>query len=72
MDLMRPGTKEKAKELVSMYAADAPEILKEDFYNSLLASYTVDEVREQLNKTGLALSVEAVSDRHLIAWGSIQ
>jgi ubiquinone/menaquinone biosynthesis C-methylase UbiE len=72
MDLMRPGTKEKAKELVNMYASDAPEILQEDFYNSLLASYTVDEVREQLNRAGLDFSVEAVSDRHVLVWGSKQ
>ncbi len=68
MDLMRPKTEERARELLEMYASDAPEILQEDFYNSLLASYTVDEVKEQLSITGLDLSVEAVSDRHLIAW----
>ena len=69
MDLMRPESKDRAKELLGMYASDAPEILQKDFYNSLLASYTVDEIKEQLNRTGLDLSVEAVSDRHLIAWG---
>lgn len=69
MDLMRPETEEQAVKLVGMYASDAPEILQEDFYNSLLASYTLDEVREQLNRSGLDLSVEAVSDRHLIVWG---
>ncbi len=72
MDLMRPESKEKASELLEMYAADAPKILREDFYNSLLASYTLDEVREQLSKVGISLSVEAISDRHLIAWGVVQ
>lgn len=72
MDLMRPETRERAGELLEMYASDAPGILREDFYNSLLASYTVDEIMEQLNRVGLALSVEAVSDRHLIAWGLTQ
>lgn len=71
MDLMRPETRERAMELMGMYALDAPEILQQDFYNSLLASYTVDEVREQLKTAGLDLTVEAVSDRHLIAWGNI-
>lgn len=69
MDLMRPDDKETAANFVQLYAEDAPEILKLDFYNSLLASYTVDEVKEQLKTAGLTLSVEAVSDRHLIAWG---
>ncbi len=70
MDLMRPDSKETAEQLVQQHAEGAPNILREDFYNSLLAAYTVDEVRKQLSKTGLALSVEAVSDRHLIIWGS--
>ncbi|GAF74659.1 unnamed protein product, partial [marine sediment metagenome] len=72
MDLMRPETEARARELLGMYASDAPEILQADFYNSLLASYTVDEVREQLKNTGLDLTVEAVSDRHIIAWGLTQ
>jgi len=72
MDLMRPETEDRARELLGMYASDAPEILQEDFYNSLLASYTVDEIKEQLNRAGLPFFVEAVSDRHLIAWGLTQ
>ena len=70
MDIMRPESKERARELLGMYASDAPEILQEDFYNSLLASYTLDEVREQLKTAGLDLTIEAVSDRHLIVWGN--
>jgi ubiquinone/menaquinone biosynthesis C-methylase UbiE len=72
MDLMRPDNKETAEQIVQQHAEGAPDILRKDFYNSLLASYTVDEVREQLSIAGLALSVEAVSDRHLIVWGSKQ
>lgn len=73
MDLMRPESKEKAAEFVKLYAEGAPEILKEDFYNSLLASYTVDEVKRQLKGRGLSdLTVEAVSDRHLLTWGKKQ
>lgn len=69
MDLMRPSDMETAARFVDLYAEDAPEILREDFYNSLLASYTLNEVKEQLKTAGLDLSVEAFSDRHLIAWG---
>jgi ubiquinone/menaquinone biosynthesis C-methylase UbiE len=72
MDLARPESEERAKELLRMHASDAPAILQEDFYNSLLASYTIKEIREQLDTAGLKLDVEAVSDRHLIVWGRKQ
>ena len=70
MDLMRPQNHNEAKHFVSSYAGEEPAILQHDFYHSLLAAYTVDEVREQLNAAGLhALKVEAASDRHLIVAG---
>ena len=43
MDLLRPETESGARSLVEAYAADAPEILQEDFYNSLLAAYTPEK-----------------------------
>ena len=47
------------------YSRDEPEVLRRDFYNSLLAAYRPEEVREQLDRAGLKrLRVEAVSDRH--------
>jgi ubiquinone/menaquinone biosynthesis C-methylase UbiE len=70
MDLLRPYAKEKAEELVHLYAADTSPILQRDFYNSLLASYTADEIQQQLETMDLDyLTVEIVSDRHLIVWG---
>lgn len=70
MDLFRPASTEQAKELVNMHAADAPQLLKKDFYKSLLASYTIDEIAGQLKTAGLGhLAVETVSDRHVIVWG---
>ncbi|MBF0274188.1 MAG: class I SAM-dependent methyltransferase [Nitrospinae bacterium] len=71
MDLMRPSNKNRAKEIVEMYAKDEAEILKTDFYNSLLAAYTVDEIKEQLISAGLNLAVEAATDRHLIIYGRL-
>ena len=72
MDLSRPGDEDGARRLVDQYAADAPEILREDFYNSLLAAYTVDEIREQLGRAGLShLGVEMASDRHWIVSGRL-
>jgi ubiquinone/menaquinone biosynthesis C-methylase UbiE len=70
MDLLRPMSVENAKELVKKYAADASSILQKDFYNSLLAAYSVEEIQQQLKHTGLeCLTIEIVSDRHWIAWG---
>jgi ubiquinone/menaquinone biosynthesis C-methylase UbiE len=70
MDLMRPGTATIAAEFISQYAANEPEILQRDFYNSLLAAYSIPEVQTQLQQVQLAhLSVKTVSDRHFIIWG---
>lgn len=70
MDLMRPGSEEHARALVEQYAGDAPEVLREDFYNSLLAAYTPAEIGDQLTEAGLGhLSIESASDRHWIASG---
>lgn len=43
--------------------------MKHDFGASLHAAFTVHEVRAQLQDAGLALDVEALSDRHLIVTG---
>ena len=72
MDLMRPDSTETAEQFVEMYARDEPEILRHDFYHSLLAAYTVDEVKEQLANAHLnQLETIAVSDRHLIVHGRL-
>lgn len=73
MDLMRPDTVETAAQLVAHYAANEPEILRHDFYHSLLAAYRIEEVQQQLVMANLDdLTVKAVSDRHFIVWGKIQ
>ncbi len=70
MDLLRPENKGKAGKLVQKYATDALPILQKDFYNSLVAAYNVEEIRQQLTTAGLGyLTVEIVSDRHVLVWG---
>jgi ubiquinone/menaquinone biosynthesis C-methylase UbiE len=72
MDLMRPESLEQAESMRREYAANEPLVLQHDFYNSLLAAYTPDEVKGQLHKAGLEqLAVEAVSDRHLLVSGRV-
>src|SRR5439155_11402902 len=63
-DLRRPGAEEDARKLVALHAAGESELLKQEFHRSLLAAFTLDEVREQLKSAGLAsLRVEPVADR---------
>jgi len=70
MDLFRPDSIKKAKQLVEKYAANEPTVLQQDFFNSLCASYRITEVVEQLNNAGLnKLKTAQVSDRHFIVYG---
>ena len=72
-DLRRPATVAKARALTEQYSGDEPEVLRRDFYNSLLAAFTPAEVRTQLKTAGLAeLRAEVVSDRHLVVFGKIK
>jgi len=71
-DLFRPPNGAAAKRLVERYAAAEPAILRRDFLNSLLASFTVEEVREQLIQAQFGhLRVEKISDRHMMVSGLI-
>jgi SAM-dependent methyltransferase len=70
MDLMRPASVDDARTLVHEHSSGEPDVLRRDFYNSLLAAYRPDEVREQLERSGLQhLKVEVVSDRHWLVAG---
>lgn len=70
MDLCRPKDDAEAKRLVALYSGGEPELLKRDFYYSLLASYTKAEVEAQLKEAGLSnLRVQTVTDRHLLVAG---
>ncbi len=72
MDLKRPLSINAARAIVDEYARDEPELLRDDFLNSLLAAYREDELTEQLAAAGLGyLAVEQVSDRHLIVHGRL-
>jgi SAM-dependent methyltransferase len=71
MDLCRPPSTDVAQDLVDAYAAGESPVLREDFYRSLCAAYTPQEVRVQLAAAGLGrFSVERAGDRHLLVWGT--
>jgi len=71
-DLARPESAEAAKAIVQEYSGHESALLQEEFYRSLLAAYTPEEVRAQLDEAGLhSLQVALVSDRHLDVFGRL-
>jgi 2-polyprenyl-3-methyl-5-hydroxy-6-metoxy-1,4-benzoquinol methylase len=72
MDLLRPESPEVAQAIVDRYASGAPDILRRDFYNSLLAAFTEDEIGAQLAQMNLTrLLIDVPDDRHWVAGGII-
>ena len=72
MDLRRPDSRAAAQAIVDTYSPDEPEILRRDFFNSLRAAFTPEEVEAQLESAGLGhLEVTTPSDRHLLVTGVI-
>lgn len=71
MDLVRPATREEAGRIVNRVAGNEDPILREDFFNSLCAAFTVDELRQQVADAGLRLDVKPISDRHALVSGLI-
>jgi cyclopropane fatty-acyl-phospholipid synthase-like methyltransferase len=71
-DLFRPESRSAARAIVRQYAGNESDLLKQEFYRSLLSAYTPDEVRQQLRANGLEqLAVELVSDRHMDIVGQL-
>jgi ubiquinone/menaquinone biosynthesis C-methylase UbiE len=69
-DLRRPASRSQARAFERKYSGGEPEVLRRDFFNSLLAAFTPAEVRKQLKEARFEeLQVEVVSDRHLIVFG---
>jgi len=72
MDLLRPESPEAAQAIVQQYAAEEPAILQRDFYNSLCAAFTEDEVAAQLAEMNFSrLLIDVVDDRHWVVSGKV-
>jgi SAM-dependent methyltransferase len=72
VDLMRPASPGWAEALVATYADEAPDVLRNDFRNSLFAAFEPAEVEAQLEEAGLGgLEVAVISDRHLAVFGRL-
>lgn len=64
-DLARPDTPEAAVRIVERESGREPQLLKDLFLQSLLASFTPGEISSQLAEAGLeGLTVRMSSDRH--------
>ena len=73
MDLIRPKSRLEAETIVAKYAGNETDVLRGDFLKSLAAAYRPMEIMEQLAAINMeSLRVEAVSDRHLIVFGSMR
>jgi SAM-dependent methyltransferase len=72
MDLIRPASPERARQIVETVTPDDHPILKEDFFNSLCAAFTVEEARNQLKDAGLPLDVVPVSSLHMLIKGTLR
>ena len=72
MDLLRPANLAVAQKMVDDYTANEPDILQRDFYHSLLAAFSIEEISTQLAQADLQLHVEQISDRHVFITGVIR
>jgi len=72
MDLLRPANLALAQKMVKDYTANEPEILQRDFYHSLLAAFSLEEISTQLVQADLKLHFEQISDRHVFITGVIR
>ncbi|MEA3410737.1 MAG: class I SAM-dependent methyltransferase [Pseudomonadota bacterium] len=72
-DLTRPENEDSARELVERYTEGEPDILRHDFFHSLLAAFTPKEIDAQLRESGLqdVLQVTRITDRHIVVYGRL-
>jgi ubiquinone/menaquinone biosynthesis C-methylase UbiE len=72
MDLRRPATFEEAERLRAKYVSSEPEVLQQDFFNSLLAAFEPEEINAQRGEAGLShLDVRSIGDRHVVISGVV-
>jgi ubiquinone/menaquinone biosynthesis C-methylase UbiE len=69
VDLCRPASTAAAHEIVERVSGGEHPLLKTDFYNSLCAAFTAEELRDQLTAAALSLTVSQLTERHLCVKG---
>lgn len=68
-DLRRPKSATEAQEIVDRLSPDEPQVLRADFFNSLCAAFSKEDIEAQLRDAGLELTVEEVGEIHILAHG---
>lgn len=71
VDLIRPKTEAICRQIVQERAHQEPPELQKDFFLSLRASYTIDEINDQLEQAKIPLICESLSDIHWIVYGKV-
>jgi trans-aconitate methyltransferase len=64
-DFLRPENTDQAKSIVEYYASNESKLFQQDYYNSLLASFSLEEIEEQIKDTNL--KIEVVKGKHQFA-----
>lgn len=67
MDLVRPATTTIARSIVDTMAPTDSDEFKFDYYNSLLAAFSLEELQEQIKGTNLQLTVEGEANSLQVA-----
>lgn len=67
MDMIRPADMKTVDDIVYKLAANESPVFISDFKNSLIASYTIDEIQQQLVQANLPLTIEVVGSLGIIA-----
>lgn len=62
MDLVRPSNADSIDAIIKECANDFPQSFKDDFRDSLKAAFTVEEIKSQLEKHDLDLSISVFKD----------
>lgn len=71
-DLIRPETEEEVKRIIDEVDYKEKGALVKDYYNSLKAAFTLDEIKNQLKTVGLKLEVIKISDIQFIIKGIVK
>lgn len=72
VDLCRPKSTDAARLIVESVSSDQSPLLQKDFYNSLLAAFTLEEIKDQLRTAGLDLNIAALGARHFCVSGVLR
>lgn len=71
-DLRRPADEATLERLARDHGADLPPLVRIDYLHSLRAAFTLQEVREQLERAGLPeWAVRPLGDQHLLVEGRL-